>query len=530
MQNYLSMYFKFAIIFALILSCKENGKKENIPNVNPPTNIPAIIDTANPITMDKFIGANAFVDDPIDKMTALGFIREYHLWGWDEGNWENGYTGYPKNQMAWAPSKPGWNFDEFYKSLLNNKIEVSPCIQNSVAWLNATNDFKGNDKPLDYAGANPTDPNAYQKKAHHMFQFAARYGATKVNDNKLTLAAGQPRNSGLGLIKYVEDWNEQDKDWMGKAAEFSPEEYAAMASADYDGHCNTMQQGSGTFGVKNADSNIKLVMGGLAGFNLNYIKRMKAWFEANRKDKKFAADVINLHIYAWKDGNSWQGGGPALSPEDAKFKERATEIVDYRNKNLPGKEVWISEFGWDTNPGSPLCVPKIGNYDYEEVQGQWLIRAYLAFAAAGVDRAQMFSLRDGDPADPTWFSSSGLIGPKGNFAPKKSWYYVNTMKNILKNTRFEKEETVEGNSNLKIYHFKNITDNSGVLVVWSASTKGLEGQKLSVTIPAANTTAEIIELDATQPLGRKNTINVAKSPITIDISERPVFISLKNIK
>ena len=35
-------------------------------------------------TMDNFIGTNGFIDDPIETLsTPVGFLREYHSWGWD---------------------------------------------------------------------------------------------------------------------------------------------------------------------------------------------------------------------------------------------------------------------------------------------------------------------------------------------------------------------------------------------------------------------------------------------------------------
>lgn len=481
------------------------------------------------ITMDQFMGANGFVDDPIDKIKAVGFLREYHNWGWDEGNWEAGYQSYPNSHMAWAPSKPGWSFDDFYAKLKKDSIVVSPCIQGAASWLNNTNNFPTNNKPIDEPGLSTLDPNSYHKKAHHLFQFAARYGSAKIDATKLTLAPGQPVLSGLDLVKYIEDWNEQDKSWEGKDAHFSPEEYAAMVSADYDGHCNTMTGGNGTFGVKNADPNMKYVMGGLVELNLDYIKRMKAWFETNRKDKRFAADVINFHLYAWKDGNSWQGGGPALSPEAASFKQRVAEITTYRDKNMPDVEVWISEFGWDTNPQSPLCVPAIGGFDLQDVQGMWLTRAYLAFAAAGVDRAQMFSLRDGNPADPTWFSSSGLIGPKGNFAPKKSWYYVYTMKNLLTNMKFIGEQKPE-NADVLIYKFKNVKTNQGVYAVWAKTSEGKNFENVPIKLSSNAKKAVHVDLVAGLKEGSASDITLKNNMVFVNVSEKPIFIQVDVIQ
>ena len=521
------MYIHLIICFTLLLSnsCSRDSNAKQSP---PVVDVDGIISpgvSGSTITMDQFMGANGFVDDPIDKLKAIGFLREYHNWGWDEGNWEAGYQSYPHNHMAWAPSMPGWSFDDFYTNLKKDSIMVSPCIQGAASWLNATNNFPFNNKPVDEPGLNTLDPNSYHKKSHHLYQFVARYGSAKVDAAKLTLAPGQPALSGLGLIKYIEDWNEQDKSWEGKDAEFSPEEYAAMASADYDGHCNTMTGGNGTFGAKNADPNIKYVMGGLVDLNLDYIKRMKIWFEANRKDKKFATDVINFHVYAWKDGNSWQGGGPALSPEAAAFKERVAAITTYRDKNMPEVEVWISEFGWDTNPQSPLCAPAIGNFDIQDVQGMWLVRAYMAFAAAGVDRAQMFSLRDGNPADPTWFSSSGLIGPKDNFAPKKSWYYIYTMKNLLKNMKYAGEQKAN-NSDVLIYKFKNNKTNEGVYAIWAKTSEGKNFENVPVTLSANAKTATQTDMVAGHKQGVSSTTTIQNGKIYVNVSEKPVFVKV----
>src|SRR5690606_39965921 len=58
-------------------------------------------------------------------------------------------------------------------------------------------EFRSSNKPLDRPGLSPTDPNSYQAKAHYMYQFAARYGSTKVDEGKLTLAPDQEKKSGL---------------------------------------------------------------------------------------------------------------------------------------------------------------------------------------------------------------------------------------------------------------------------------------------------------------------------------------------
>ncbi len=511
-----------------IQAIDEEGNYSGLSNIISATTL--ALQSKNIITMDKFIGANALIDDPIEKMKAVGFIREYHSWRWDEGGAKK-YIPYPNNKLEFAPSAAGegsWNFDRFYTNVNEAGLEISPVIQGSVKWLQGSNEFPFDYKPLDAEHANPTNPNSYRAKANHAYQFAARYGNTKVKEKNLMLANGQPRLSGLNLIHYLEDWNEPNKTWLASNAEFQPQEYAAMASANYDGHANTMNNDTHFFGIKNADPNMKFVMGGIARLDLEWIEKIESWFENNRPDHQFIPDVINVHHYSWKSEKGWQGGGPAKSPEEDNFKDRLKAFVEYRDNHLPSVEVWISEFGWDTNPGSPLCAPRIGTFDAQEVQGQWLVRAYLAFAAAGVDRAQMYMLRDVNPNSGRWFNSCGLTGPKGDWTPKKSWYYVYTLKNTLKDMIFIGEEE-SSDPNILIYKFKNINNDSGAYAVWSKTSVQNEIPDFTLPLSDACTTAQQIMMEVGSSNGITTTLPIQNKSVTVLVSERPLFVLVDNI-
>lgn len=508
------------LLITFLYSC--NKKRENLIDGD---SSPITSDRTS-ITIDRFIGANAFVDDPIDRMKALGFIREYHLWQWDEGNGDPSYSGYPNNQMRWSPNLVGWDFDQFYRAINDNELDISPCLQSAAPWLqNQQNRFPANDKPTDQRSASTTDPNSYLARSHYLFQFAARYGSQWVDPSLLTLHPDQPKHSGLNLIRYVEDWNEQDRDWEGPNAQFSPEEYAAMLSADYDGHGRQLgEDNRDTYGIKNADPNIKVVMGGLANVDINYIEKMRTWFYTHRKDQKFAADVINVHIYAWKNGHNHEGGGPALSPEEARFKEKLQVLTEYRDKYLRNLEVWVSEFGWDTHERSVLSPPVIGRFDRQEVQAQWLLRAYLAFAAVGIDRAQMYMLRDVDPNNPQWFSTSGLVTQKGEWVPKKSWYYVYTMKNVLTDMHFVGEVTAT-DGNILIYKFKDKSSKRGVYVIWAKTSKGYTVNNYALSVKGAKV-AQAIAPIVNSIEGQRSDLNIVNETVQVDITEKPLFISV----
>jgi len=489
----------------------------------PPEAMP--VPTAHPLpTMDQLIGVNAFIDDPLDKMTVGGFVREYHNWDWDEGDSKT-YPGYPSNQNKWNPSYGaggGWDFDTYYAGLKTAGVTVCPAIQGGVAWLRGPGGGKPSDKPVP-AGQPANAPASYLAHADHLFQYAARYGQAHVADNRLKLAADQPRHTGLGLLRYYENWNEEDAWWGGREAYFQPEEFAAMCSADYDGDQGRLGR---TVGVKNADARAKLVMGGLAGLNLDYVRTMKAWADAYRGGS-FPCDVLNFHHYS-NSGGEQQKGQVGISPEADDLRGKTAALVDYCRRSLPGKEVWVTEFGYDTNPQSPQRSPAIGGYSQEEVQGQWLVRSYLALAAGGVDRAAMFMLRDVNAADATQFSSSGLVTEKGKWEPKASWYYVHTLHDRLAGMRFAGEQSSR-NAAVKVYRFQSTAGPGGAYVIWRSTSDGSTSPHFTLAVGGKTAAATLVTLVKGKPGGAAAPLPLTAGRATLPVSERPVIVLLNHL-
>ncbi len=475
--------------------------------------------------VDSFIGVNGFVDDPIERIAASGHLREYHQWQWDEGNQDSSYPGYPNHQLAWSPSWVsgpgwGWDFDQFYQQLKTAGVEVSPCLQGCAPYLVSFDGSRSDEKPV-IAGGDPMQPQSYVAHASYLFQFAARYGGTRVDETLLKLKAGQPARSGLGLVRYMENCNEPDKWWNGRASCFLPTELAAMCSADYDGHRGSMGR---TVGIRNADPGMKLVMGGLAKPEIEYIKAMKLWADLHR-DGEFPADVINLHHYSNDAGG--QGGRPTvgISPEADGLRERFQRVVEWRDRFLPGKEVWVSEFGYDTNPKSTQHAPAIGVADAQEVQGQWIVRSFLALAAAGVDRAQVYMLRDVNADSTVQYDSSGLTSEKGKHEPKRAWYYVAALRHILRGTRFE-SEVPSGDASVRIYQFRSDDAPSRrIYAVWCPTSSQAQVGGFSLSVPNASA-ATLITLEPQSTMGQKTPLTIGNGKVTIDVSERPIFIAV----
>ncbi|MBO9608053.1 MAG: fibronectin type III domain-containing protein [Paenibacillaceae bacterium] len=465
--------------------------------------------------MDAFIGGNGVVDDPLDRIVAFGNYREYHRWQWDEGDTSTSYPGYPNNQNKFNPSYMGGgkNFDKFYQTVKNNGVLTFPTVHLTPPWIA--------NKPIP-SGADPVLPASYPAYADHMFQYAARYGSATVADSKLKLASDQQRLSGLNTLQYIEGSNEIDGWWNGRNALHLPFEYAARQSASYDGDQGRM---GNTFGVKNADPNLKYVLPGLACSCLNYIQLTKMWADEYRSGS-FPGDVINIHVYA-NNGTNQSNGTVGISPEAFDLKGKMAAIADYRDRYLPGKEFWVSEFGYDTNSGSPQRAPAIGSNNGEEVQAQWLVRSFFALAAAGVDKAQMFTIADdGYSNNTSKFMTSGTIDAERK--PKSSWYYLNTMKNRLAGLHFKQEET-SGNANVSVYSFANSSGTVKAYAVWAPTSNATTVSGYQLQLPTAASSAKLITMAKGSPLGTESSLTIDGSHrVGVNVSERPVFVLLDN--
>lgn len=493
-----------------------------------PAPLPDPVVHAKP-TIGQLMGVNGFIDDDRDLLAVTGNVREYHSWQWDDGNSNLASPAYPDNRFAWNPSAVrgagwGWNFDDYYAGMAAKGVDVEPVFQGSPGWMFAgALDHSAGDslKPFPL-GRDSSLPASYLEHADYLYQFAARFGSANVAASKLRVDAANTPKSGLGSVKWMENWNEPDKDWKGRTGHFSPAVLAAMSSADYDGDQGRM---GSLVGVKNADPAMKMALAGLIGIKTEYVKAMKFWAEVNREGS-FPADALNFHHYCTDGGG--QGSGVAttgISPEADGLLGRMREVAAWRDRYLPGKELWLSEFGWDTHSGSVFRARAIGGNDEFEMQARWLVRAFMAIAASGFDKGHIYMLRDDWDASPGTFATSGLVHDKDtSFSPryekKVSWYYVNTLHKTLRNYRFDVDESV---GETMEYRFVHATDPDSIAyVVWSRNDSAA-AKVVSVRSPMAS--PKLVRFAKGQAMGLVSSVPVVDGTVSVpDVDGRPVIL------
>lgn len=188
-------------------------------------------------------------------------------------------------------------------------------------------------------------------------------------------------------------------------------------------------------------------------------------------------DVLNMHTYAQVEGYpTWLRS----YPEDPKidYLKDVRAMLDWRNANAPGKELWITEFGWDA---STKPAPSTGDFKQwvgstETQQAQWLVRSFFAFAALGVDRAYIFWFNDKD--EPQIHGSSGLTR---DYKPKPSFYAVSHLYRTLGDYRFVRA-VEQKPGELYAYEFQRGDDpKQRIWAVWSPTGSG---RTQDVALPA----------------------------------------------
>ncbi|MBP6828210.1 MAG: T9SS type A sorting domain-containing protein [Saprospiraceae bacterium] len=412
--------------------------------------------------------------------------------------------------------------------------------------------------------------------------------------------------SGLGNLGFIELGNEPDKWWYDNEFrnkpnalwQMMPGQYAALLHAVYDGGGKNpaFDTGDGaTFlGVKNIDPKVKVAMAGISDFRGRYLIELLEKAYALRATnpnavKKIPFDILNIHHYLsnnpnagaayinnnalWNTYDYYGLNSAGQSPEQAGVKQRFVRFLERLFAGISNEQIkneladmdfWLSEFGYDSNNNSPMKAKLPQNsQSYFTTQAQWLVRTYLELSAveynyAGkkivLDKAAAFDLRDGvDAGEGSDYNpGGGLYTHCGlltrDFKPKRAWYYVQTLKETLGDTRFTKDLNAAGDIPFdnggtppRIYYYKG-ANNRRILAIWSPTSAKVENRQL--TLPVAQILARIDEQDFNEisayttvtmqdfnEKGAKKGYDVADGQIhldltTVQISETPVFVIL----
>jgi hypothetical protein len=233
-------------------------------------------------------------------------------------------------------------------------------------------------------------------------------------------------------------------------------------------------------------------------------------------------DVLNLHTYAFAEQYpTWRRSFPE-DPNIA-FLKPIRDTISWRNTHAPGKQIWVTEFGWDASTKPPPAAGDFARWTdvTDEQQAQYLVRAFLLFATLDVDRAYNFFFNDSD--EPQLHGSSGLTR---NFVPKPAFHAVAHLHRALGDYRLSRVVAGQpGALFLHEYQHTTVKDRR-VWVAWSPTGSSRSADTLLPAPRARIVRAEQMPL-APGPAPRPAWKVVKDGSIKITVSESPTYFWLE---
>ncbi|GIL99515.1 hypothetical protein Vretimale_4644, partial [Volvox reticuliferus] len=303
---------------------------------------------------------------------VASWARSYHNMHWDV-SWP---THSPKyNTMATTGTDGMWwlNWDREYAAWKAAGLKVDATFQ-----------FVSDVFPQSTWGANVTDT-AYKLG----YAFGFHFGPGRA-----------PPNCSLDAIEVG------NEPWIGYNATFYQSVIRGFAR-----------------GVKDADPTFRLLPCALQADNPYGEDKNNGNFVGARIPPEVAPllDVVNIHAYSWYRPPDLNGTMIGVHPEHPGSTMNAiNNMINWRNYNMPGKPLWVTEWGWDAHlPGetctTTLCVT-------QHAQAVYGVRGLMIMARKGVQVADWFFYANADGGSGV-FERSGLRGSNATSFPALPVYY-----------------------------------------------------------------------------------------------------------
>jgi hypothetical protein len=305
--------------------------------------------------------------------------------------------------------------------------------------------------------------------------------------------AGEFGSRGRKLVSSAEVCNEPGK--------YSDEQYRALFGALAKGlRAGDPQMLIGT-------CNINLGKSGEYSKSVECLKGMEGLY-----------DVLTVHLYAQVEPwPTWKRS----YPEDPKAPYLSTlgELIAWRDADAKGKQVWVTEFGWDCSTKKPTKKDEFikweGNTDVQ--QAQWLVRSILCFSKMDVQRAYIYFFDDND--EPKLHAAAGITR---KFVPKMSYWALAQLQRVLGDYRFSKVIREEKEA-AYVYDYVGVKDGrKHVYAAWSPTGSG---RTATVTLPLPAGTkwelyAEALDKDASTAAAGKSGVG----PVELELSESVQYL------
>ncbi|MEM9983793.1 MAG: hypothetical protein AAF804_01740 [Bacteroidota bacterium] len=431
-------------------------------------------------TLRSMLGINAFWGWGYNRYTDLlqpgegpemytpvaSYARDYHNMNWDIRDPDDDISFADMAATGGTPAQWWLNWEREYAAWISKGMPVHVSIQ-MVNFIDSTWD------------------NPYSSAYKYGLSFARFFGPTY----------------GNGQVEIVEVGNEPWK---------------------YDSTIyRTILRGM-TRGLKEGDPAMTVLPCALQAYNpgaeatsnKNYIGARISATEAD------LIDGLNIHPYSFYKGVD--GVRRAVHPEHNYSQMRGIlNAIRWRDHNMPGKPVYVTEWGWDSDGATQSCVHN--ECVTEDAAAAYVSRGLLMMQRMGVEKAAYFY--HSNLWGMTLFTRSGLTGGKEvNFVKKKSYYALQALDSLIGDRHFLR--ALQEDQEAWVYLLGDSSGTATHLVAWRP-VDGDDTQLKTLTLNTNLNPISAIRLDGRSATGSVEALPTRKgAELNITIDAYPLLLEL----
>ncbi|MBI9038340.1 MAG: hypothetical protein JEY97_09425 [Bacteroidales bacterium] len=230
---------------------------------------------------------------------------------------------------------------------------------------------------------------------------------------------------------------------------------------------------------------------------------------------------INSHYYSHVINEN--GERISVNPENIRSGLRGIlNDIRFRDKNMPGKQIILSEWGWDSEGGvedctHPACVS-------ENAQAIYAIRSLLIFSRLGIDKAIWYFFANENIKSRLHGRSGVTSSSKTGFRIKKSFLAFESLIKLIGDKYFL--TTLKEDKMAYIYLFGDKNGNPTHIVAWKP-VNSKDKSKSLIRIKTQDKVDAAFFIDGNSSNGSSTKIPVYENgEIILEVYSTPIIVSL----
>lgn len=233
-------------------------------------------------------------------------------------------------------------------------------------------------------------------------------------------------------------------------------------------------------------------------------------------------DGINIHCYSYI--NNEKNQRIAVHPEhlNSSFRE-INNAIRWRDKNMPNKRIYLSEWGWDCSGAGEGCSHS--ECVSEKAAAAYAVRGAMIALRSGIDRATWFFFANEDRPS-SLFTRSGLTGSvQTGFRKKRTFVAFENLVNLVGGQYFL--EVIREDREVYAYLLGDKEGKATHLIAW----KPIDGDSSAISVFEWRTDKIIgkaVSIDGLTYQGKKIPAPIKNNgTIKMKVATMPIVISLK---